>query len=142
MTCSLRTRPHASSTNLNKRARPDNVPQSTVSDSNKNKRKASVSEADENHPTKMSKAASPAEPPSLTRSMFESVASSPSATPASAAKLAPKKPGLLGSPAKLPNGTARSVFDSGSKPAVTHNIFGQLSDTSKGSGNDDAGTEH
>ncbi|KAH8893178.1 hypothetical protein GQ53DRAFT_645089 [Thozetella sp. PMI_491] len=120
-----------SSTNMNKRARPESAAQTKVSDSNKNKRKASVGEPDENQPSKVQKAASPAKPPSLTRSIFESVANSPSV----ANKSAPKKSLLASATTKTPNGTTRSVFDSPAKP-ITHNIFGQLSDTSKGSGNE------
>ena len=125
-----------SSSNANKRVR---APEPT---SVKSKRKADA-EPDENQPAKLLKpATTPQKTPSAAKAMFESVTNKPfsSATPAKP----PAKNSLFSSTApKLPNGNGgRSVFEANLKPAaVATNIFGHLSDTSKGSPNDDADAE-
>ncbi|KAK4449159.1 nucleoporin nup61 [Podospora aff. communis PSN243] len=122
----------ASSSNANKRARaPEPAPTKT-------KRKAD-SEPDENQPAKLLKpAATPQKTPSATKSVFESIANkATSTTPAK-----PPTKNLFGTAApKLTNGNGGSVFDSTLKPVPAANIFGHLSDTSKGSPNDDADAE-
>ena len=124
----------SSSSNANKRAR---APEATAPA--KNKRKAD-DEPDENQPAKQLKpGATPQKAPSATKSMFESIANNgASTTPAKA----PAK-SLFTTAPKLPNGTGgRSVLDVSSKPpAAPTNIFGHLSDASKGSPNDDADAE-
>jgi hypothetical protein len=113
----------------NKRAR---APETSA----KNKRKADE-ELDENQPAKLQK---PAPTPSATKSFFESIANNAqSSTPA---KPAGKSLFASGAGAK-PNGAAgRSLFDTAPKPpAATSNIFGHLSDGSKGSGNEGADEE-
>ncbi|KAK1754504.1 nucleoporin nup61 [Echria macrotheca] len=124
------------SSNANKRAR---APDVTATPS-KNKRKAN-DEPDENQPSKLQKSsATPQKTPSATKSMFESIVNKGqgSSTPAKS----PAK-SLFASAPKLPNGTGgRSVFEATSKPsAAAANIFGHLSDASKGSPNDDADAE-
>ncbi|KAL2263476.1 hypothetical protein VTK26DRAFT_6683 [Humicola hyalothermophila] len=121
----------ASVSGANKRARAPEL-------SAKNKRKAD-SEPDENQPAKLQKpTSSPQKTSSATKSVFESIANSAkapdSAKPADSTN-------LFGSvTASKPNGApARSVFDASSKPAAAAgNIFGHLSDESKGSGNEGA----
>ncbi len=128
----------ASSSNANKRAR---APEAAAA--SKNKRKATeVGEPDENQPAKLIKpGATPQKAPSASRSLFESVANNTSTTPAKS----PVKNSLFGATtsSKLSNGTpGRSVFESSSKlSAPATNIFGHLSDTSKGSPNNDADAE-
>jgi hypothetical protein len=119
----------ASVSGANKRAR---APEASA----KNKRKADE-ELVENQPAKLQK---PAPTPSATKSFFESIANNAqSATPA---KPAGKSLFASGAGAK-PNGAAgRSLFDTAPKPATaTSNIFGHLSDGSKGSGNEGADEE-
>lgn len=131
------------SSNANKRARaPDPPAPAPV----KTKRKADA-EPDENQPTKLLKPSSTSTPqkaPSATKSVFESIAkkSLSSTTPAKP----PAKTNLFASTTapKLTNGdSGRSVFDTIAKaaPAPATNIFGHLSDASKGSPNDDADAE-
>ncbi|KAK4104114.1 hypothetical protein N658DRAFT_557090 [Parathielavia hyrcaniae] len=119
----------ASVSGANKRAR---APESSA----RNKRKADE-EIDENQPAKLQK---PAPTPSATKSFFESVANNAqSATPAK-----PVGKSLFASGAgPAPNGAVgRSLFDTAPKPAAaTGNIFGHLSDESKGSGNEGADEE-
>ncbi|KAL2132164.1 hypothetical protein VTI74DRAFT_4127 [Chaetomium olivicolor] len=114
----------ASVSGANKRARAPEV-------SAKNKRKAD-DELDENHPAKLQK---PAAPPSATKSVFESIANNtqPSASPT---KPTGKSNLFASSINTKPNG--RSLFDATPKPAATGNIFGHLSDGSRGSGNEGA----
>ncbi|KAJ4306232.1 hypothetical protein N0V88_001030 [Collariella sp. IMI 366227] len=107
----------------NKRARAPEV-------SAKNKRKADE-EPEENHPAKLQKSTAP---PSATKSFFESVANNTQSS------ISPTKPAgkslFASTPNARPNG--RSLFDATPKPAATGNIFGHLSDESKGSGNEGA----
>ncbi|KAK3945992.1 nucleoporin nup61 [Diplogelasinospora grovesii] len=129
----------ASSTNLmNKRSRAEATPVPAT----KTKRKADLmDEPDENQPAKLPKSAAPTpqKTPSATKSMFESIANNTQSS------TTPKSSSLFSSTtgSKLSNGTqSRSIFESASKaPATTVNPFGHLSDTSKGSGNDDADAE-
>ena len=128
------------SSNANKRAR---APEPPAPAPVKTKRKADA-EPDENQPSKLLKPSStPQKAPSATKSVFESIAkkSLSSATPAKP----PAKNNLFASSAapKLTNGdSGRSVFDTAVKaPAPASNIFGHLSDASKGSPNDDADAE-
>lgn len=115
----------ASVSGANKRAR---APEPSV----KNKRKAD-GEPDENHPAKLQK---PAAPPSATKSVFESIVNNVQSTPA---KPAGKSLFASGAGPK-PNGSlGMSVFGAAPKPAAAGgNIFGHLSDGSKGSGNEGA----
>ncbi|KAK3899036.1 hypothetical protein C8A05DRAFT_37355 [Staphylotrichum tortipilum] len=108
----------------NKRAR---APEPSV----KNKRKAD-SEPGEKHPAKLQK---PAAPPSATKSVFESIANNAQSTPAK-----PAGKSLFASGATLkPNGSlGMSVFGAPKPAAASGNIFGHLSDGSKGSGNEGA----
>ncbi|KAK4159109.1 nucleoporin nup61, partial [Cladorrhinum sp. PSN259] len=105
----------------------------------KNKRKAdAVGEPDEEaHPAKLQRPTStPQKTASATKSMFESIANK-SFTPAKSTN------SLFGSMAEKPVGRMaekpkRSIFDSSPKSAPSSNIFGHLSDASKGSGNEGA----
>ncbi|KAK3325893.1 hypothetical protein B0H66DRAFT_142662 [Apodospora peruviana] len=131
----------ASSSSGNKRSR---VPETMASPATiKNKRKADmVGEPDENQPAKLFKpAATPQKAPSATKSVFESIANNtPSTTPAKP----PVKNSLFEPTSSKPFGgpVGGSVFGTAPKaPGATTNIFGHLSDTSKGSGNDDADGE-
>ena len=126
----------SSSSNANKRVR---APEPTTV---KSKRKADA-EPDENQPAKLLKpATTPQKTPSAAKAMFESVTNKPfsSATPA---KPSAKNSPFSSTAPKLPNGNGgRSVFEANLKPtAAATNIFGHLSDTSKGSPNDDADAE-
>lgn len=119
----------------NKRAR---APEAST----KNKRKAEV-EPDEIHPAKLQRPAStPQKPPSATKSVFESIANNAQSSPSSTAAKNATKGGLFSSAAG-PNGSlGRSALDTASKPAATAgNIFGHLSEQSKGSGNEGADEE-
>lgn len=133
----------ASASNANKRSR---APEAGPPTPFKNKRKAdAVGEPDENQPSKLLKpTATPQKTPSATKSVFESIVNNTLATSTTPAK-SPSKNSLFGSSTapKLPNGTVgRPVFDTASKPqAAPTNIFGHLSDASKGSPNDDADAE-
>ncbi|KAM7191476.1 hypothetical protein V8F20_009299 [Naviculisporaceae sp. PSN 640] len=105
----------SSSNGVNKRARAPDVPAPTP------KRKASaVGSPDENQPAKLFKSApTPRKTPSATKSVFESIVNNTNSA----------------TPAKSTFGA--SVFQSAAKaPAASENIFGHLSDNSKGSGND------
>ncbi len=115
----------ASVSGANKRPR---APEPSV----KTKRKADA-EPDEKHPAKLQK---PAAPPSATKSVFESIANNAQSTPA---KPAGKSLFASGAGPK-PNGSlGMSVFGAAPKPAAAGgNIFGHLSDGSKGSGNEGA----
>jgi hypothetical protein len=122
----------------NKRAR---GPETSV----KNKRKADA-DPDENHPAKLQKPAeaekpapSPQKLSSATKSVFESIANNAQSTSAVPAKTSGKSL-FASSTASKPQGSmGRSLFDNASKPAgATGNIFGHLSDESKGSGNEGA----
>ncbi|KAK3988328.1 nucleoporin nup61 [Cladorrhinum sp. PSN332] len=125
----------ASVSETSKRARAPEI-------SAKNKRKAdAVGEFDEDaHPAKLQRPAStPQKTPSATKSLFENIANnSQSFTPAKSTS------SLFGSMAEKPVGSmaekpkGRSIFDSSPKPAPSSNIFGHLSDASKGSGNEGA----
>ncbi|KAM7203678.1 nucleoporin nup61 [Rhypophila sp. PSN 637] len=113
----------------NKRARGPDVPAPTPANT---KRKATVvAEADENQPAKLPKsAATPQKTPSATKSVFESIVNNTaSTTPAKSAA----KPNV--------STFGASVFQATKPSAPTKNIFGHLSDNSKGSGNDDADGE-
>ena len=105
-----------------------------------NKRKATVEdEPEESQPSKLFKpSGTPQKTPSATKSVFESIANkTTSFTPAKSTGTS----GLFGSSTGS-QAPGRSIFDSGAKaPATTSNIFGHLSDASKGSGNDDADEE-
>ncbi|KAK1827832.1 nucleoporin nup61 [Podospora conica] len=127
------------SSNANKRARaPDPPAPAPV----KTKRKADA-EPEETQPSKLVKSSTPQKAPSATKSVFESIAkkSMSSTTPAKP----PAKSNMFAPSAapKLTNGdSGRSVFDTTAKaPAPASNIFGHLSDASKGSPNDDADAE-
>jgi hypothetical protein len=114
----------------NKRAR---APDASV----KNKRKAD-SEPDENHPAKLQK---PAAPPSATKSVFESIANNAQAASATPVKSTGKSL-FASSTGPQPNGSlGTSVFGAAPKPVGSTNIFGHLSDGSKGSGNEGADEE-
>jgi hypothetical protein len=121
----------ASVSGANKRAR---APETQV----KNKRKAEA-EPDENQPAKLQK---PGAPPSATKSVFESIANNAQSTSATPAKPAGKTL-FASSAAPKPNGSlGMSVFGASPKPAgAAGNIFGHLSDGSKGSGNEGADEE-
>ncbi|KAK4217154.1 nucleoporin nup61 [Rhypophila decipiens] len=113
----------------NKRARGPDVPAPTPANT---KRKATVvAEADENQPAKLAKsAATPQKTPSATKSVFESIVNNTaSTTPAKSTA----KPNV--------STFGASVFQAAKPSAPTKNIFGHLSDNSKGSGNDDADGE-
>ncbi|KAK4122395.1 hypothetical protein N657DRAFT_657220 [Parathielavia appendiculata] len=119
----------ASVSGANKRVR---APESSA----RNKRKADE-ELDENQPAKLQK---PAPAPSATKSFFESIANNAQ----SAAATKPVGKSLLApGTGPTPNGAVgRSLFDTAPKPAAaTSNIFGHLSDGSKGSGNEGADEE-
>ena len=120
----------ASVSGANKRAR---APESPV----KNKRKAD-GEPDENHPAKLQK---PAATPSATKSVFESIANNAQSTSTTPAKPANKSlfASSVGPKANGPLGL--SVFGTAKPAAVGANIFGHLSDGSKGSGNEGADEE-
>ena len=112
----------------NKRAR---APEASA----KNKRKADA-EPEENQPAKLQKPTStPQKTPSATKSFFESMAnnsqSSDSATPA---KTLGKSSLFDSTTGPKPNGSlGQSLFSAAPKPAATTgNIFGHLSDESKG----------
>ncbi|KAK4248774.1 hypothetical protein C7999DRAFT_13313 [Corynascus novoguineensis] len=118
----------ASISGANKRAR---APESPV----KNKRKADV-EPDENQPAKLQKPA----PPSATKSVFESIANKDQSVSATPAKSTGKSL-FASSVTSKPNGSlGSSIFGTTPKPtsAASGNIFGHLSDGSKGSGNEGA----
>ncbi|KAG7288679.1 hypothetical protein NEMBOFW57_005035 [Staphylotrichum longicolle] len=118
----------ASVSGANKRAR---APEVSV----KNKRKADA-EPDENHPAKLQK---PTAPPSATKSVFESIANNAQSTSTTPAKPAGKSLFASGAGPKLNGSLSTSVFGTAPKPAaVGSNIFGHLSDGSKGSGNEGA----
>lgn len=135
------------STNVNKRARATDrvpLPETNVLASNKNKRKVSVEDAEEQAelpPSKLQKSAPasspPKNPPSATKAIFEQIANNsiasptPNKSPAKASILETAEKGDLG----------KSVFDSGAKAPVANNIFGHLSDNGRASGNDDAESE-
>ncbi|KAL2165728.1 hypothetical protein VTG60DRAFT_3941 [Thermothelomyces hinnuleus] len=120
----------ASVSGANKRAR---APESPA----RNKRKADV-EPDENQPAKLQKPA----PSSATKSVFESIANKDQPASGTAAKPAGKSL-FASSVASKPNGSlGSSIFGTTPKPtSTTGNIFGHLSDGSKGSGNDGADEE-
>ncbi|AEO56046.1 hypothetical protein MYCTH_107142 [Thermothelomyces thermophilus ATCC 42464] len=120
----------ASISGANKRPR---APESPA----KNKRKADV-EPDENQPAKLQKPA----PSSATKSVFESIANKDQPASGAAAKPAGKSL-FASSMASKPNGSlGSSIFGTTPKPtSTTGNIFGHLSDGSKGSGNDGADEE-
>lgn len=139
-----------SSTNLNKRRVADREPvteRATVP-SNKVKRKAEeVGEPDENHPSKLQKPMTASQQTSSSvKSIFEKIANGTlnesTATTASPSKqfLGPGST-LPGAAKQVNGGLGRSILDAGSKPSTSNNIFGHLSDASKGSGNDDADAE-
>jgi hypothetical protein len=117
----------------NKRAR---APESTTN----NKRKAdAVGEPDENHPSKLQRPTpTPQKAPSATKSVFETIANS-----STGMKPAAKGTLFSASTGPKPNGPlGKSVFEAASKPAAAaSNIFGHLSDESKGSGNEGADEE-
>ncbi|KAK4222979.1 nucleoporin nup61 [Podospora fimiseda] len=125
----------ASVSDTNKRSRAPEI-------SSKNKRKAdAVGDTDEDAPpAKLQRPTStPQKTPSATKSLFENIANS------SAKSFTPAKStsSLFGSMADKPLGSMaekpkRSIFDSSPKPAPSSNIFGHLSDASKGSGNEGA----
>ena len=124
-----------SSSGGNKRVR---APEGAVPAPVKNKRKANaVGDADENQPAKLFKPApTPQKTPSATKSVFESIVNNTtSTTPAkSTTNNAVSSFGAS-------NSFGGSVFETGGKgPAPAKNIFGHLSDNSKGS-NDDADAE-
>lgn len=117
-----------SASGSNKRARAQDA-------SVKNKRKAD-SEPDENHPAKLQK---PAAPPSATKSVFESIANNAQSASATPVKSTGK---TLFASSTQPNGSlGTSVFGAAPKPVGSTNIFGHLSDGSKGSGNEGADEE-
>ncbi|KAH6649919.1 hypothetical protein F5144DRAFT_501483 [Chaetomium tenue] len=117
----------ASSPGSNKRARGQDA-------SAKNKRKADA-EPDENHPAKLQK---PAAPPSATKSVFESIANNAQSASATPVKSTGKSL-FASSTGPQPNGPlGTSVFGAAPKPVGSTNIFGHLSDGSKGSGNEGA----
>jgi hypothetical protein len=147
-----------SATNLNKRRATDREPlaEATPPTTNKTKRKADIlSDPDENQPSKLQKSTADSQQASSVKSIFEKIANGARNESA----------GALGTPSKLSRGTTsdsvlgraptsssavkpvngglgRSVLDPSFKPAMTNNnIFGHLSDASKGSGNDDADAE-
>ncbi|KAK4153614.1 hypothetical protein C8A00DRAFT_15174 [Chaetomidium leptoderma] len=124
----------ASVSGANKRAR---APETSV----KNKRKADGEPDEENHPAKLQK---PAPTPSATKSFFESVANNAQSTSTTPAK-PPSKSLFASSIGPTANGSlGRSLFDTAPKPATAAgagNIFGHLSDASKGSGNEGADEE-
>ncbi|KAK4241287.1 hypothetical protein C8A03DRAFT_30508 [Achaetomium macrosporum] len=125
----------------NKRAR---GPETSV----KNKRKADA-EPDDDHPAKLQKPAeaekpapTPQKPSSATKSVFESIANNAQSTSAVPAKTSGKSLFASSTASKAQGSLGRSVFDTASKPAgATGNIFGHLSDESKGSGNEGADEE-
>ena len=120
----------ASVSGANKRAR---APESPV----KNKRKAD-GEPDENHPAKLQK---PAATPSATKSVFESIANNAQSTSTTPAK-PPSKSLFASSVGLKSNGPlGPSVFGTAKPAVVGANIFGHLSDGSKGSGNEGADEE-
>ncbi|KAK4141279.1 uncharacterized protein C8A04DRAFT_14204 [Dichotomopilus funicola] len=107
----------ASVSGSNKRARaPDNAA--------KNKRKAEA-QPEDSQPAKLQK---PAAPPSATKSVFESIANNAQSTSATPTKASGKSVFASGAAAK-----PISAFGASSGG----NIFGHLSDASKGSGNED-----
>ncbi|KAH6845145.1 hypothetical protein B0I37DRAFT_434073 [Chaetomium sp. MPI-CAGE-AT-0009] len=114
----------------NKRVR---APEASV----KNKRKAD-SEPDENHPAKLQK---PAAPPSATKSVFESIANNAQSASATPAKPAGKNLFASSTGPQLNGSLGTSVFGATPKPVGSTNIFGHLSDGSKGSGNEGADEE-
>lgn len=111
----------------------------------KSKRKAdAVEEPDENQPSKLQKPApSPQKAPSATKSVFETIANSSIGSSATPAKPAAKSNIFSASTGLKPKGSlGRSLFEAAPKPAIaTSNIFGHLSDESKGSGNEGADEE-
>ena len=120
----------ASVSGANKRAR---APEAV-----KNKRKADA-EPDENHPAKLQK---PTATPSATKSVFESIANSAQSTSTTPAKPAGKSLFASGAAPKSNGSLGASIFGAAPKPAaVGSNIFGHLSDGSKGSGNEGADEE-
>jgi hypothetical protein len=141
--------------NLNKRRATEREPlaETTTPVSNKIKRKAedALGSPDENQPNKLQKSVpSPHKASSLAvKSIFEKIAngvsvddSDTTTSPAKPARKIAEPSGALFGGAKAVNGSlGRSVLDPASKPATTNNIFGHLSDASKGSGNDDADAE-
>jgi hypothetical protein len=134
----------ASSSNLNKRrvTEPEPVAEAKTPSMNKSKRKADdVGEPEEIQPSKLHKsAASPAQKPSATKSIFERIANGTSNESfSSSASLKPKPAASPMFGATQPTNN-RSILDEPS-PAPSSNIFGHLSDASKGSGNDDADGE-
>jgi hypothetical protein len=121
----------ASVSGASKRAR---APEPSV----KNKRKADA-EPDETQPAKLQK---PAAPPSATKSFFESIANNAQSNSATPVKSAGKTLFASSTGPKANGALGRSLFETAAKPAVAgQNIFGHLSDASKGSGNEGADEE-
>jgi hypothetical protein len=121
----------ASVSGASKRAR---APEASV----KNKRKADA-EPDETQPAKLQK---PAAPPSATKSFFESIANNAQSSSATPVKSAGKTLFASSTGPKANGALGRSLFETATKPAVAgQNIFGHLSDASKGSGNEGADEE-
>ncbi|KAK3301227.1 uncharacterized protein B0H64DRAFT_449950 [Chaetomium fimeti] len=117
----------ASVSGANKRAR---APETSA----KSKRKAD-SEPDENHPAKLQK---PAAPPSATKSVFESIVNNAQSASATPAKSTGKSLFASSTGPQLNGSLGTSIFGATPKPAGSTNIFGHLSDGSKGSGNEGA----
>lgn len=133
-----------SSTNLNKRRATEREPlaEATPIATNKSKRKADIlSDPDEDQPSKLQKPSTTSQPGSAVKSIFEKIANG-GRNETAASTSTPSKFTRSASATKPVNGgLGRSVLDPGSKPSMTNNIFGHLSDASKGSGNDDADAE-
>ena len=122
------------------------------------KRKAALDDSDEKQPNKLHKSTASPQQTSAVKSLFESIANGATKDkpPAAAAATAtpskrfrpsgdseqPAGSGLFSGPSKPPNGNqVQSVLAQGGQPPATNNIFGHLSDASKGSGDNDADGE-
>ncbi|KAL1866991.1 hypothetical protein VTK73DRAFT_4401 [Phialemonium thermophilum] len=121
-------------TSVNKRRATEREPlaEATPLFSNKAKRKMdAVDSSDDSQPTKLQRAAPAAQQTSSVKSLFERIANGTSKEPSPAFSASTKQTATATTSQK------KSLLDLGTKPSPQQNIFGHLSDTSKGNGNDD-----